>query len=170
MDTTSPFLGDDLEAGGAPSYCSSEYRPNPLPYALGAKHSWSAYGVRGGSPPSVTRAHNRAYAVGFNMVQCFMWYIFALLSVPFALLMGMLTSGWVAVGQMAGWRPFCNLVGDFFGRMVLELSGKREYYEKKAKYYELAAHDLQLRAQQPQQGSSGGGGQLSKARAGVGAF
>ena len=167
--------GGDLEAGGAPSYCSSEYRPSPLPYALGAKHSWSAYGVRGGSPPSVTRAHNRAYAMGFNMAQCFMWYVLAPLSVPFALLMGMFTSGYVAFAQMVGWRPFCNLMGDLFGRMGLELSGKREYYEKKGAYFELAARDLQMRAQQAQQqqggggGGGGGGGQLSKAHAGVGA-
>ena len=42
-----------------------------------------------------------------------------------------------------GIKPFWNLVEDLVGTTVLAFSGKRDYYEKKRQFYEIAARNIQ---------------------------
>jgi hypothetical protein len=120
-------------------------------YVHDADQFASIYGVEGlrdGETCKIPSWHNSAYATGFKWMQLLCWYVLAPLSIPMAFVCGIMVAGYASIGQMMGIKPFWNLVGDIVGQTVLAVSGKREYYERKQAYYEVAAWNLQLQRSQ----------------------
>lgn len=80
----------DVEAGAramADMGCgTSEYIGHP--YALGRTETLQMYGTYGIGSGTLSM-HNKAYALGFNVIQYVVWYICLPLSVPFAFTAGL---------------------------------------------------------------------------------
>ena len=114
-DQTTPLASNaaQLEAG---TLCTSTFRhPYDDP-------------TRGPFP--ISSIHNQAFNYGVQAMTV-IWYILVPLTVPAVFFAGMFVAGWSLLVQSVAWKSWCGLVGEIVGRMVVAISGKQEYYEKK---------------------------------------
>ena len=81
--------------------------------------------------------------MGFTAMSNLIRFVFFPFTICGAFICGLFVAGWSAVSEMMGIRPFAKLFGQTFGKIVLEVSGKAEYYRKKQAYFELAFQKLQ---------------------------
>eukprot|EP00040_Diaphanoeca_grandis_P006151 m.36170 g.36170 ORF g.36170 m.36170 type:complete len:188 (-) comp17271_c0_seq1:232-795(-) len=124
--------------------CSWKTAPGLRPYPDN-NETWARYGVHGGAMDNLSKCHNRAYAVGFSMAQTIVRFFIAPMSIPAAWLWGFWIATFSVFAQVFALHAVAKLVGEFFGIFVLECTGKRLYYQKKAAYFELAALELKER-------------------------
>ena len=121
MSHTTPLIAtpisNDIESGSC-----AECREHP-------------YGYTTRKPFPCTKVHNDAFSYGIQAMSI-LWYILVPLTIPFAFVAGMFVAGVSELMQSLSWQAWCTLVGEIVGRMVLEISGKRAYYDKKLAYYE----------------------------------
>jgi hypothetical protein len=94
----------DVESG----FCSADHRGSP--FTSGRGELLDVYGVQG-IPTTTTSYHNKAYALGFNMMQFICWYVLFPMSVPFAFVAGMMISTCESLNEMFSHGPISRFIG-----------------------------------------------------------
>jgi hypothetical protein len=142
------FTHVEVEGGGR---CCS-FQNSGDPFYAGSDEVFRTFGAHGVAEPAscgVSQLHNNAYALGFNTFSSVTRFIIFPMSIGWAFFCGAFIAVWSTFAEAFGIRPFARLVGQTIGRLVVEGSGKAEYYRKKQEYYERATHSLDQGTRMP---------------------
>eukprot|EP00039_Didymoeca_costata_P018018 m.331808 g.331808 ORF g.331808 m.331808 type:complete len:172 (-) comp16797_c0_seq1:1170-1685(-) len=112
---------------------------------LDNSETWIRYGAHGGHGNNLSQTHAGVFGFAFSATHTFMRYLLFPLTIVAAFVLGVFVAGISVFAQAMGLHVWARLCGEAIGIFVLEITGKRAYYQKKGAYYELAALDLKDR-------------------------